>query len=63
MVKWYIVEWYKECYPFRDECGKIVTKNKTEAYEKEQWYLDNGYHCWIRILSEEDFEMEVANEY
>lgn len=29
----YEVDWFKECYPFPDDCGKLIFTDKTKAID------------------------------
>lgn len=40
---YYVVEWYKECYPFPDEGGKLMFTNKIAAREFFQDRINDGY--------------------
>ena len=43
MTEYYVVEWYKECYPRPDESGKLMFTNKLAARTFWKNKVNEGY--------------------
>ena len=64
MEKWYQVEWFKECYPLPDECGRYRTQSCEEANKMKEDYISRGYMSIITIVCyDEDTEDFVEYLY
>ena len=49
MTKYYVVEWYKDCYPYPDKCGKLMFTNELAAREFWQIKINTGYQTRFEI--------------
>ena len=53
---YYVVEWYKECYPFPDDCGKKTfgTKQAAEIFRDAK----DKEGCLTRLITKSIFDDE-----
>lgn len=60
MREYYIVEWYKECYPFPDDCGKKTFGFKSAAKIFRDAKDKEG--CLTRLITKSIFDDDDDEE-